>query len=450
MKRVFLFFLFFLFLLIISINEVRAYELIYPKEKKSYVTSNYALFMGKAKKTESIIINDEKIYIAPNGAFTHSIKLKEGENRFIVKSNFNTKVYRFYKSLPITACQPELLEFEPKLYEVKNDNTPLRATPLDYGMNRLSHLFEGTNLLINGQKGNFYRVFLSENDIAWIEKDSVCEKKSFIEPKFIFTNNEIYKNASKLIIEFSEKLPYIVSETDSEIFFKVYNPLQSKESVYTLNFKKPTKYFYKTSLEKGKYIFKVVELPSIENNLYENLTIVIDAGHGGSEKGAIGCLGDNEKDINLKIANELKLQLSSIGINAMLTRPCDGNMSLNERVEFAKKNNANIFISIHLNSIPDVKFNLHKHQGTSVYYYNQNSKILAYTLKKTLVNKLKTRDDGVKTASFAVIRPTEYIGVLLEVAYMTNPQDSVLYTKESFATEVAEAITEGVLNFIKE
>ena len=182
--------------------------------------------------------------------------------------------------------------------------------------------------------------------------------------------------------------------------------------------------------------------------LTEGRLIVIDAGHGGSEKGALGCLGDMEKNINLKIASELKEQLSLLNATVVMTRECDANVSLDDRVKIAKVNGADLFISVHLNSIPDVKFDTHRHRGTSVYYYNQNSKDLAKIVQKSIVNELGTRNDGVKSASFAVIRPTEYLGVLVEVAYMTNPIDSVLYTKEEFSQNTAKAIADGILNFV--
>ena len=108
----------------------------------------------------------------------------------------------------------------------------------------------------------------------------------------------------------------------------------------------------------------------------------------------------------------------------------------------------NIFISVHLNSIPDIDMNIHKNRGTSVYYYNRNSKELADSIKNSIVKTLKTRDDGTRTASFAVIRPSDYIGVLVEVAYMINPLDSLIYTKEDFPAETARAIAEGILNFV--
>lgn len=444
MRKLILLFL----ILFLSINSTFAYELVLPREKKTIVNTNYAFFVGKAGKTEVLTINDEKIYIAPNGAFAYSVKLKSGENRIALKSNYSTQIYKIYKNSPMQSVKPELIEFQPKLYVVKKDNTPLRNTPIDYGMNRISHLFEGTNLLINGEKGGFYRVFLSKNKEAWIDKNSVMEANFEICPKFITMDSETFKNATKHTIEFTEKLPYTIEESDKEIIFKVYNSVVADDSVYTINIKKPDKYSFQTSLCGGKYDFKVTELPKTENQTLEGITITVDAGHGGTEKGAIGCLGDKEKDINLKIATELKDILSQMGANVVMTRECDGNISLDDRVKIARENCSDIFVSIHLNSIADIEMNVHKNRGTSVYYYNPNSKKLAQSIEKTVTEQIGTRKDGVRTASFAVIRPTDYVGVLVEVAYMTNPIDSVLYTKEDFPRNTARAVADGILNYI--
>ncbi len=438
-----------LFIFIVGANQAFAYDLILPREKKSIVNTNYAFFVGKAKKTEIITINDERIHIASNGAFAHSVKLKEGENRVVMRSNFNTQVYRFYKNKPSQPVKPELIEFEPCFYLVKKDNTPLRSTPVDFGMNRISHLFKDTNLVVNGSKGDFYRVYLSKNKVAWIAMKDVAEASEPAEkPNFITMNSETFKNASCHTIEFTGKLPYTIDESDKEIVFRVYNPYASDNSVYTVNIRKPEKYTYKTTLCNGVYQFKVNELPKAETQTLDGLTIVVDAGHGGSEKGAIGCLGDKEKDINLKIAAELKEQLSLMGANVIMTRECDGNMSLDDRVKITRENCANIFVSIHLNSIGDIPMNIHKNRGTSVYYYNPNSKALAKSVETSLTAAVGTRKDGVRTASFAVIRPTDYVGILVETAYMTNPLDSVLYKSESFPQAAAKGIAEGILNYV--
>ena len=410
------------------------------------MNTNYAFFIGKAGYGEDILINDEKVYVASNGAFAHSVKLKNGENRVLIRSNYQAQVYKIYKkSNCIAKKEAELVEFATRKVLVRKDNTPLRNTPIDFGMNRISHLFKDTTILINGEKGDFYRVFLSKNKLAWIAKKDVLESGEYDEiANFVTADSKTFKNASIQTIKFTKNIPYIVEEKENELIFKVYNPEQAEESVYTLNIPKPEKYKYHVSLKNGEYVFKVSEIPKT----IENCTIMIDPGHGGTEKGAIGCLGDFEKDINLKIALELERVLKEKGANVILTRYCDGNISLEERTDFAKVNDVEFFISIHLNSIPDICMDIHKNKGTSIYYYNNNSRNFAEILERTISKYAGTRKDGVRTASFAVIRPHDYIGVLIEAAYMTNPMDSVLYKSEDFIKNVAKGVTDGLEEFI--
>ncbi len=438
-----------LIITLILASPLYAYEMVLPKEKQFVTTDKYAFFVGKAGHNESIYINDEKIYIAPNGAFAHSVKLKNGDNRIALRSNYSMRIYKIRKNQPAEKIKPKLTEYPPELYQVINDNTPLRSTPIDYGMNRISHLFAGTKLIIDGEEGDFYRVFLSKDKIGWIDKNAI-EKvdEDYKVSKFIKMHSKTYKNALLHTIKFSDKLPYTIEETDDEVLFRVYNPQASEDSVYTMNIKKPAKYMYKTTLKDGLYEFKVISLTVPEKSL-ENLNIFIDAGHGGNELGAVGCLGDNEKDINMKIANELKAKLSKMGANVFMSRECDGFVSLDDRVSMAKENNTDIFVSIHLNSIPDIKMDIHKNRGTSVYYYNPNSKALAESVLNSITNEIKTRDDGVRTASFAVIRPADYIGILIETAYMTNPLDSMIYKEADFPKTTANAIADGILNYVQ-
>ena len=444
MQRVFIY----IFLAIFFISPSFAFEMVLPKEKKFISNSQYAFFVGKANRGETITINDDHVYVAPNGAFAHSIKLKNGENRIALKSNYSMRIYRIYKNKQEKEFESEFKEFEPATYEVLSNNTPLRNTPIDYGMNRISHLFEGTKLIINGEKDKFYRVFLSKNKTGWIAKDAVkIYDNETPQVKFLSTDSKTYKNASVHKIEFTEKLPYTIEETRGEVLFRVYNPFVSDESVYTLTARKPEKYIYKTTLENGSYVFKVNEFPYTENAL-DGINIFIDPGHGGSELGAIGCLGDKEKDINLKIAMELKNILTVMGANVKMSRECDGFVSLEDRVTMAKEHLTDIFVSIHLNSIPDIKMDIHKNRGTSVYYYNPNSKALAEAVLNSVTNGIKTRNDGVRTASFAVIRPADYVGVLVETAYMTNPLDSTMYTQECFPRETAKSIADGIYNYV--
>ncbi len=421
------------------------FELILPKEKKSITTSNYAFFVGKAKSSECLSINGQSVYTASNGAFAHSVKLKEGENRVVLKTAYGLVIYKFYKTTP--EVQPIPTEdFEPAKAYVNKDNTPLRSTPVDTGLNRISHLFGGTHIIVNGSKGSFYRVVLGKDKIAWIaKKDVTITSESFCPADFIDMDSERYKNAIIQTITFSKKLPYTIEDGEKEIIFRVYNPELSEESVYNLNIPKPEKYTYTVNLEDGKYTFKVRKLPED----IKDITVAVDAGHGGMEKGAVGCLGDEEKTINLKIAQQVADMLLDKGFNVVMTRECDADLPLQDRIDIATKNDADIFVSIHLNSIGDIPMDIHKNKGTSVYYFNNNAKQLAEVMEKEVTNSAGTRDDEVRTASFAVIRPTNYIGVLVEAAYMTNPMDSVLYRNDKWITKAAKGITNGIVRFCK-
>lgn len=427
------------------ISSVLAFELVYPTEKSSITTGEYALFAGQASGGESIQINDEKILVASNGAFAHSVKLKEGENRVKIKSDYGIQFYKIYKTKNVQNELPTE-EFEPKHATVNSDNTPLRSTPVDAGLNRMSHLFAGTNILINGSQGSFYRVLLSEDKSGWIAKDSVTLSECIPLPaEFITMDSTRYKNAVTQTITMSARLPYTIEDGEKEIIFRVYNPFLSTNSVYNINIPKPKKYLYKVSADKGKYTFKVKEITKD----IQDLTIAVDAGHGGSERGAIGCLGIEEKTINLKIAQELASELSKKGFNVVMTREFDGDLALNDRVNIAKDSEADIFISIHLNSVPANKqMDVHKTRGTEVYYFNNSAKSLAETLEKTVSSSAGTKRNGIYPASFAVIRPTDYVGVLVEAAYMTNPLDSTFYTTDKFAKNVAKGITKGICEFI--
>ena len=433
-----------LFILLFVSGDTNAFELVMPSEKKSMVNTNYAFFFGRAKGYETISINDQKVYIAPNGAFAHSVKLKDGENRIMVRSTYGMQIYNIYKNA-IKNQEIPMEEFSKRKAVVKNDNAPLRSTPVDAGLNRMSHLYSGTNLVINGSKGSFYRVFLSKNKEGWIAKSDVeiIDSDYDTAGEFLGMDSERFKNAMIQTISFTKKLPYTIEDCDDEILFRVYNPELSEDSVYNINIPKPEKYVYSVQSEDGKYTFKVSKLTQNINEC----TVVVDAGHGGREKGAIGCLGDEEKNINLQIALELAQILQEKGFNVILTRDYDSYVSLKERVQVAKNNGADIFVSVHLNSIPDIPMNIHKNRGTSVYHFNKNSKYLAEFVKKSVTKTLGTNDDGVRTASLAVIRPTEYIGILVETAYMTNPLDSVLYTSKDFARNAAEGIARGITDY---
>ena len=180
----------------------------------------------------------------------------------------------------------------------------------------------------------------------------------------------------------------------------------------------------------------------------KNKVIAIDAGHGGYEAGAIGCLGDKEKDITLAIAKFLETELSKRGADVVMTRSDDSYVGLQERVDITNYNAAQVFVSIHGNALPD-GMDPNEHSGTSIYYYYNQAKPLADTVLKKMVSELDLNDDKVRQASFAVVRNTNALSILIETAYLINPEDNSKLMSEDFQKQCAKAIADGLEEYFK-
>jgi N-acetylmuramoyl-L-alanine amidase len=183
-------------------------------------------------------------------------------------------------------------------------------------------------------------------------------------------------------------------------------------------------------------------------------TICIDAGHGGSDPGAIGPTGIQEKDNTLAIALLLRDKLERNGAKVIMTRETDQDVAypdasasaeLSARVEIANNSKANIFISIHNDA-----FTSNTVSGTTCYHYGDAESIqLANCLQKNLVEKIGTRDRGVRFASFYVIRYTEMAAVLVEVAFISNPEEEVLLSSVEGRYGTAEGIFQGIVQYFR-
>ena len=175
--------------------------------------------------------------------------------------------------------------------------------------------------------------------------------------------------------------------------------------------------------------------------------IVIDPGHGGFDPGAIGANGLQEKEVNLDLALLVKEKLKKEGYNVLLTRKTDEYVSLQRRVEIAKKEKARIFVSIHNNS------SRKSHTSGSEVYISQNYKKedreLAKFINDNLCNEIKLDDRGLKQDNFYVIKNTIMPSVLIEVAFLSNPHEEKLLGSSVFLKKAASGISEGILNFLE-
>jgi N-acetylmuramoyl-L-alanine amidase len=180
----------------------------------------------------------------------------------------------------------------------------------------------------------------------------------------------------------------------------------------------------------------------------QNITLVIDPGHGGSDSGATGITGLKEKNVNLTVSLYLADLLQSRGFNVVLTRKSDVNISLSERVAKAEKAKADLFISIHANAHLTNIFA----SGTETYYYQNKSTspqsfYLASLLQQETTRLLKLPNRGVKTKPFHVIKETSMPSVLLELAFLSNAVDEKMLKSNDFLKLGAEGVYRGILRY---
>ncbi len=182
-----------------------------------------------------------------------------------------------------------------------------------------------------------------------------------------------------------------------------------------------------------------------------NYTVVIDAGHGGIEPGAV-YNGVNEKDLNLEIALKLNELLKSEGITTYMTRTGDYYVSLKDRYNYANSLNADLFISVHNNVSPNSWVS-----GTETLYFptsntsgNMNGEKLAYIIQNELTDSLGSKDLGtIPRSKLAVLRHTQMPAVIAEIGYMTSSSELKRLKSTSYQEKIAESLKNGIVKALK-
>lgn len=198
--------------------------------------------------------------------------------------------------------------------------------------------------------------------------------------------------------------------------------------------------FYFTGVE-----IKAIEKPSLAKPL-KSKTIVLDPGHGG-DNGSVGPMGLSEGYVNLEIARALAEGLIEQGATVFLTRDKNEFKSLAERVKFSNDIKPDFTISIHQNVFNDDKMG-----GTETFYYpgDAEGKKLAEHIHRELISALMLHDQGVKEADLYVLRETNNPSVLINVAFLSNPEEERLLSEPEFRMKAARAIIEGLVAYYQE
>lgn len=185
------------------------------------------------------------------------------------------------------------------------------------------------------------------------------------------------------------------------------------------------------------------DLTPVPKALRPGMTVVLDAGHGGTDPGAQR--GDvQEKALTLEIVEKLRRVLESKNVKCFLTRSDDTFVSLEDRVRITNQLNPDAFVSIHINS-------LETNNGTTgieTYFQTDRSKDLAALIHASLVKGLSAPDRGVRKARFYVINHTPVPAILAEVGFISNKDERDKLISSDYQAQIATAVADGVILYL--
>lgn len=230
--------------------------------------------------------------------------------------------------------------------------------------------------------------------------------------------------------------------------------------------------------------------PKAQAALTKIKKIVIDAGHGGNDPGAIGKTGLREKDVTLDIARKLSKLFTESGVEVVMTRSYDVFIPLERRAEIANRASADLFLSIHVNAnrvrrlngfevyyiSPYIDDNQRATQSAQtqvldlnrdsfaygsldlkailwdmLYTYSRAESInLAYSLCQAMRRSLDVPILGVKGAGFVVLKGTHMPAVLIEVGFLSNKEEERLLRNSYYRQQIADAIFQGTQDYVQE
>lgn len=273
------------------------------------------------------------------------------------------------------------------------------------------------------------------------DKDSLTlylfNVKSYNEQDLIKTLNNTYYKPFTLSL-----LPQIGVKTDMKInkddIVKIEQGIDGKALKITIATSSNNSVVKDNKITKSTPIITAPPKKEVIKN-----KVVLDAGHGGSDYGAIR-EGINEKDITLDITQRVASILKSKGYKVALTRADDTYVSLQDRVEFSEKETPEIFVSIHVNSAVAVE-----PKGIETHYYHDYSKELARVVQNHLIKDINTKDRGLLKSKFYVINHTTVPAILIETGFISNEEERNELVTDSRKQKTAKAIAEGIIEYIK-
>ncbi|MBN4076496.1 N-acetylmuramoyl-L-alanine amidase [Gemmatimonas aurantiaca] len=333
----------------------------------------------------------------------------------------------------------------------------------------------GVRVSAIGYEGDWFVVKLSESRIGYVHRQSARRlSKGVLPPESKLRSFRSFYDDAKRRLKVSASLsarhPFSISEPEPNILVvELFGVTMDTDwfrydfadpNIINASWTQPEPELFRLELRFAKplwgysatYRGTVFELtinypPKNLRNL-KGKTIVLDPGHS-PDPGSIGPTQFREADANLKIALFLREELKRKGADIVMTRADTSGLPLYSRPALADSLDADLFVSIHNNALPDGVNPLESY-GVSTYYYHTHSIGLARAIHSEMLKLPNQRDHGLYHGNLAVIRPTSRPSVLVECGFMIVPEQEAWLKTDDYTKRVAKAIARGVEKFFKE
>lgn len=476
---------------------------IFSPESGMTTSEEFTHLLGRTNPANLIQINGGVVDVYGTGGFAlDNIRLAMGENKISIVAyapdgRSTEQIITVTREEPrppsltqqqARAAEPEAsgtaskapTDNNPWIVEVTNDGAGLTWGLHDVrlGGPYAAEAPAGTQLVATGKEGDNLKISLSADQLAWISERSVKQIEGASAPRAWFTSANISSEEPYDIVAIGLNAPVLITAScetypRNVIYLDFYNthyaatwlshksgaqivgPVSGEQVAdghVRLTVPVSTKQIWGYWLERTESAVKlyVKRPPRLSNDPkfpFKGLYIAVEAGHGGSNTGARGTMGQLEKTVNRDATDVLAATLTKMGATVIQTRIGDEAVSLQKRTQRAIEAEADIFVSMHSNAASTARGFL-RVSGTSTYYKHAHSQLAASLVYDELL-KLGWGEFGVVgNFNYSPLRMSNMPSILVEQAFMSNPYDEARLIDPAYQADQAQAIARGLANFL--
>ncbi len=353
-----------------------------------------------------------------------------------------------------------------------------RLAHLEYGLGddrlggaKIGYIDSNIILKITGKVGTHYRVQLSKTHTAYIPDELVeLMPEGTFSPESLTTNWNVYGddkydyvkvglfarlpyqsfqliNPSKIIVDVfgaTNNTNWITQlETVKEIRNVYYEQKEDDVFRITIELKHPQHWGHQLYYQGNNLVIKIKQQP--RDLSLKNMIVAVDAGHGGTNNGAVGPTGVYEKAVTLALALRLQQELENQGARVIMTRTKETFFDNKERILFYRDSLPDLLLSLHLNSSADPI----RVGGTGTFYRYPGFRNLSLNIYKRMLELGLKEYGNTGSFNFMLNSPTEYPNVCIETLFLSNPEEEMKVLDPAFQDQMVQKIVQGIQDFLE-